>query len=192
MKTLIYLHGFNSSSQSHKATITSEWFAQHRANTQCLVPQLPDNPLLISSVISSFIDALPADSSLVGLLGSSMGGFFANYFSERLQLPAVLINPAVYPHKLLKEHLGLQNNPYTNTTYTLEENMIQPLQDLVVNNMAEPKKRMVLQQKGDEVLDYREAAAFYCEAQMHLEDGGNHSFQGYENWMPLIAKFFSM
>lgn len=192
MKTLIYLHGFNSSSRSYKSTVTKNWLAQHRSNTQCLVPQLPDNPLLIASHISSFIDDLPSDSSLVGLLGSSMGGFFANYFSERLQLPAVLINPAVYPHKLLKDYLGEQINPYTNAKYTLDDNMIRPLQDMVISNMAEPKKRLVLQQKGDEVLDYRDAEAFYSKAQMHLENGGDHSFQGYENWMPMIAEFFSL
>lgn len=121
-----------------------------------------------------------------------MGGFFANYFSERLQLPAVLINPAVYPHKLLKDYLGEQINPYTNAKYTLDDNMIRPLQDMVISNMAEPKKRLVLQQKGDEVLDYRDAEAFYSKAQMHLENGGDHSFQGYENWMPMIAEFFSL
>ncbi len=190
MKTLIYFHGFNSSANSRKATITRSWLANADFQVQCLVPQLPDEPTNVVETIERFISDLPETTQMLGFMGSSMGGFFANYFAERYELQAVLINPAVYPHRLLKSYLGKQRNPYTGNEYELTESMVSPLQDMVVTSMRNPASRMVLAQKGDEVLDYRETENFYRDAQLHIEEGGDHSFQDYERWLPRIAEFF--
>lgn len=45
-------------------------------------------------------------------------------------------------------------------------------------------------QTGDETLDYRLAADKYNGCQQLVEEGGNHTFEGYENWLPKIARFF--
>lgn len=192
MKTLIYLHGFNSSSQSHKATLTRDWLQQHYPEIDLLIPQLPDNPHRIPDIVDTLAKPLSEKGRLLGFIGSSMGGFFSNVFAEKYSLPAVLINPAVYPHRLLADYLGPQTNPYTGIGYTLDASMIAPLQDMLVQPRPSSAPRLVLVQTEDEVLDYRDAEAFYQNCDLHIEQGGDHSFQGYENWLPKIARFFNL
>jgi len=162
---------------------------RHKPHAQCLAPQLPDNPLIVPDAIDAFVGQHLADNELLGFIGSSMGGFFANVMAQRYQLPATLINPVVYPHQRMLEFLGDQQNPYTGAHYTLSADMLQPLEAMLVQPTT---PRLVLVQEGDEVLDYREAQAFYRVSQLHVEAGGDHSFQGYENWLPQIASFFQL
>ena len=62
-----------------------------------------------------------------GLMGSSLGGYLSTYLSEKFELPAVLINPAVKPFELLDDHLGEQQNPYTHEVYHVTEAHLQQL-----------------------------------------------------------------
>ncbi|MGO2318951.1 MAG: YqiA/YcfP family alpha/beta fold hydrolase, partial [Vibrio toranzoniae] len=41
---LLYIHGFNSSSRSHKATVMADYCAEHRADIKVITPQLPSFP----------------------------------------------------------------------------------------------------------------------------------------------------
>ncbi len=201
MSTLFYLHGFNSSTGSYKACQTREWFATNKPAVKFVVPQLPDHPGQIPDVIDRAIELHTgvrasqlesACNSDVALIGSSMGGFFANYFAEKYRCKAVLINPVVFPHRMLQDHLGRHRNPYTGVEYSLEQGMIAPLSNQVVRNMHSPARRFVMLQKGDEVLDYREAENFYASSHLHVEDGGDHSFVNYDRWLPRIALFLGL
>ena len=44
-------------------------------------------------------------------------------------------------------------------------------------------------QSGDEVLDHREALAFYAGAYQLVEGGGDHAFAGFERHVPSILRF---
>lgn len=44
MSVLLYLHGFNSSPQSVKATLLQKWMQQHHPQVRMIIPQLPDYP----------------------------------------------------------------------------------------------------------------------------------------------------
>ena len=41
---LLYIHGFNSSSRSHKANVMANYCAEHRADIKVVTPQLPSFP----------------------------------------------------------------------------------------------------------------------------------------------------
>lgn len=181
--------------------LTRQWFAANKPDVEVIVPQLPDDPTEISDTITQLIEAaifqpspsnVAVPSEALFLMGSSMGGFFANYFAELYACKAVLINPVVYPHIMLGDHLGDHRNPYTGVEYSLEKGMIAPLQKQLIASMRDPKKRLVMLQTGDEVLDFREAESFYADSNLFVETGGDHSFVGFESWLPRIANFLGV
>ena len=100
-----------------------------------------------------------------------------------------MINPAVYPHKLLEKYIGLQQSPYTGEQFEFREEYLQQLQDSLVTEMVKPELRMVLLQTGDETLDYHQAETYYSQSNCIVEPGGNHSFINYPRHLPAIANF---
>ena len=101
---LLYLHGFRSSPQSAKARITAAWVARHRADVVWRCPQLPPSPREAMALVESIVAAWPANAS--GLVGSSLGGFYATAAAERHGLRAALLNPATDPARDLEKYIG--------------------------------------------------------------------------------------
>ena len=188
MKTLIYLHGYNSSPLSHKAQLTLQFMGKYHPDVQCLVPQLSFAPAKAIEQITKLMDALEDPV----IIGSSLGGYYANFFVEQYGCKAVLVNPAVYPDQLLKAYLGPQSNDYTGETYTLTTQHMVELRALAVAPISEPKKRLLMVQTADETLDFSEATHFYRASRSIIEYGGDHSFIGYDQWLPAIANFLAL
>lgn len=186
MQELIYIHGFNSSAQSQKARETAAWLARHQPAVRLHAPTLPNDPesalLLLEKTVKTCHHA-------PGLIGSSMGGFFATILSERHALPAVLINPAVHPHRLLRHYLGPNQNPYTGVRYVLTEAHIGQLRDMEVSAIRHPERLWVLLKQGDETLDYRLAVSWYAGCAVEVAAGGNHAFEDYASRLPEIYAF---
>ena len=194
---LVYLHGFNSSAKSEKARIALRWFKQYKPSCVIWVPTLPWEPEKAIALVQKKLDesfsrqraAGQGDNASPVFIGSSLGGFYANYFAEKYPSRAVLINPSVYPYITLRDRLGPQQNPYTGEKYVLTMAFSLQLEKLYVSEMAHPENRLVLLQTGDETLDYREAESYYAKASCVVEQGGNHGFVGFENHLPAIGRF---
>ncbi len=193
MKTLLYLHGYNSSPNSFKAQQTLEFISRHHQHVQCLVPQLTFSPAQAIDLIRAEIDkALQDHQAEVAIIGSSLGGYYANYLVERYACKAVLVNPAVYPDRLLQDYLGPQINDYTGETYTLTPQHMIELRDLAIAQPAAPQKRFLLLQTDDETLDFAEASDYFYACKSIIEYGGDHSFKNFERWLPAIADFLEL
>lgn len=184
---VIYLHGFLSSPQSVKAQATKEYVSEHFPNLVFEVPQLSNYPLEAAADIERLI--VKHQGKDLRFIGSSMGGFLSTHFVEKLGGKAVLINPAVRPFELLADYLGPHVNPYTEQAFTLTDQHIQDLISLNTESVADHPAYSVYLQTGDETLDYRQAENKYRDALLHIEEGGDHSFQGYEKHLPDIFKF---
>lgn len=186
-QVLVYLHGFLSSPQSVKCQATLDYMAQHHPDITLVAPQVPYYPEEAIEKLTALVE--PHQQSQIGYIGSSMGGFMSTQLMQRFPGKAVLINPAVTPHILLKHYLGDHVHPHTNESFTLVEAHMQQLESLVVPKLARPENFWVLLQEDDETLDYQEAVEKYKECQLTVEAGGDHSFQGYENHLPDIVRF---
>lgn len=184
-KLVVYLHGFASSSQSEKALLTADYFARELPQHLLLVPDLPYTPADAMAYLQALLQGRRPDA----LIGSSLGGFLATVLAEQYQCHAALINPAVRPHLLLAKHLGRYYHPVRQQHYDVTEDHLPLLAQLAPAKPKNPALYQVLLQSGDEVLNYRDAVDFYQHCQLDVQEGGDHSYQGYANRLPDIVKF---
>ncbi len=186
---LFYIHGFNSSPQSAKARVLADYLARLHPEVQYHVPVLPYDPALAIKILGDAIEQCLPDP--VGLLGSSLGGFYGSWAAERYGVPLVLINPAVRPYELLKDHLGEQTNIYTGERYVFTARHIDVLRSLDVA-VTQPERYLLLTQTGDETLDYRQGVEKFHASRQVVEQGGSHGFDGFENHLPTIIEFLGV
>ncbi len=129
----------------------------------------------------------------MGLIGSSLGGYYALNLAVRFDLPAVLVNPAVSAHLDLAKHQGEHVHPYTGEQFEVGEEQLAALAELHVQPQAnEYQKILLLVQTGDETLDYQKACAQLSKARRIIEYGGDHSFTHFERWLPEIIRFLRL
>ncbi|EGR1222123.1 esterase YqiA [Vibrio parahaemolyticus] len=188
---LLYIHGFNSSPLSMKANLMREYCAQHRPDIKVIVPQLPCFPEQAAQLLLDIAEQYKDDYN-IGLVGSSLGGYMSTWLNAKYGFKAVVVNPAVKPYELLVDYLGEQTNPYTHETYTLEACHIDELKALDVQSIASSHSFWLLQQTEDEVLDYRQAVDKFAKAKQTVEQGGDHSFVGFERYPAKIIEFLEL
>jgi len=195
-QNILYIHGFNSSPLSMKAEQTREFLAKNYPHIGFYCPQLAVTPNVAIKQLEKLIDNDIKDGDQWFLMGSSLGGYFSSYLSEKYNIPAVLINPAIKPYELLEDYIGEQINPYTQEVYQVDIEHIHELKNI---EQKAPKKDdirknnyLVMVQTGDEVLDYQQAIEKYQHCQIRIEKGGDHSFIGFEQVLPKVADFFQL
>ena len=188
---IIYLHGFNSSPKSYKAQLFLQHMTAIGQRGNLIIPDISPYPDCAIEQVSDLIDAayLEDDSVSLCFVGSSLGGYYATWFAEKMNCPAVLINPSVKPYETLAGYLGENANFFTNEKWTFNQSHIQQLLDIDVGNITQPERYLVLLQTGDETLDYRQAEKKYQNCHLQIEQGGDHSFLGFDNHIEAILKF---
>jgi len=187
--TIVYLHGLNSAPASVKARALGEAIAAlpDMSRPEYVVPQLHHQPAVAMRAVTAWIDERrPAALTFVG---SSLGGFYTAWLAERYGAKAVMINPSVRPFTDLERYLGLQRNLYTGETYELTREHFAELTALRITRITRPERYFLLTQTGDEVLDWREAVAYYAGAWQFVQGGGSHAFQDFESQIPAILRF---
>jgi predicted esterase YcpF (UPF0227 family) len=177
---IVYLHGFNSSAQSHKAQVLGRYLQERGLGAKYACPDLPPHPAEAVRVMEAMPNAC--------FVGSSLGGFYATYMAEKHGARAVLINPAIDPHVGLRAYLGPQKNLHTSEPYELTEAYLKAWQDLYVPRIT-PERYLLLVETGDEVLDYRRAVERYAGAEQIVLPGGDHSLQSFSEHLARIVAF---
>lgn len=184
---IIYLHGFASSSYSSKAQKFKQYFSKL---DKFASPNLTHIPRLATYNAEELINIFLAQGDEVHLIGSSLGGYYASYFANKYNLKAVLINPSVYPFATLKKFSEEDCRSYFDDSafeFTVEHG--EHLRDYQVETYKDVSKFLVCLQKGDEVLDYRQAEKKLAGASFIIEEGGDHSFTNISDHFEQIANF---
>jgi predicted esterase YcpF (UPF0227 family) len=186
--TFVYLHGFRSSPASVKAAQFAGAIAALPIESRpaLRVPALDHRPAMALSQIESL---LAAAASPVCIVGSSLGGFYATVAAERYGVAAVLINPAIRPDESLRDYVGAQTNLYTGERFDVIPAHFDELRAMRINRITRPNRYWLLVQTGDDVLDYRQAVAFYAGAWQFVQGGGDHAFAGFDAQIPAILRF---
>ena len=190
MKTtrLLYLHGFKSSPQSYKARLLAAHMQAKGCEDLLICPQLPVYPEQARLAMEEIVERALADGDL-NIAGSSLGGYYATYLAEKYETNAVLVNPSVKPYETLAAYLGENKSYYSDDVWNFDESHIEQLKTMDIDVLADPARYYVLLQTGDETLDYRQAADKYKQTDCIIEQGGDHSFIGFDRYITKILQF---
>jgi predicted esterase YcpF (UPF0227 family) len=181
----VYLHGFISSPASRKAMMLGDYVRGCVSGLDYRVPALHERPKQAMDQVHATCAGVARED--LTLVGSSLGGFYATVAAERLGCRAALLNPAVHPHRHFPKYLGPQRNLYTGEAFELTWDHVNELHALDVPAITDPGRYWLFVETGDEVLDYREAVAFYEGALQDVVRGGDHSLTTFPERIPDIV-----
>lgn len=181
---ILYLHGFCSSPASWKSRLLAEEMARRGLADQFACPQLSPVPDQAIAEASRLIEAA---GGRVTLVGSSLGGHYANHLAEKYGLNAVLINPAVVDRLDLADFVGEHANFHSGERFTFSAAHAAQLKAQVAR--PTPERYWLLLEEGDEVLDWRQARDFYAGCRQTVLAGGDHSFTMFPDFVPQLIEF---
>ncbi|MDP2134799.1 MAG: YqiA/YcfP family alpha/beta fold hydrolase, partial [Sulfuritalea sp.] len=180
---ILYLHGFTSGPQSHKAQALGARMRAHGLGDGFLSPQLPAAPADAVALAEDLIRR----HAVTTVIGSSLGGYYATYLAETFDLKGVLVNPAVVAHLSLQQYVGPQRWLYTGESFEFTLEHVEQLRAIGIPLLAKPERFWLLVEEGDETLDYRDAVRRYAGARQTVLPGGDHSFTRWNDYLdPII------
>ncbi len=183
---VLYIHGFASSGEGTKARIFREHYRKEG------VPFMAPSLSFIPELAVGTLEEIVRNCKDVALIGSSLGGYYAIFLAKKYGLKAVLINPSITPQQTLKKVIGEVNCFYDGQSrFCWDEKHIEMLEEFKVN-YPPVERLLLLAQKGDETLDYRVAQEYLEGAQMLIEEGGSHSFDGIARHFGTIDGFLGI
>ncbi len=182
---ILYIHGFSSSGNATKANILRKHFGESKV----IAPTLPVNPVKTIALLHNIIDD---GSGEIFAIGSSLGGFYANYMHKKCNLPCLLLNPSVQPHITLENRIGLGMHfrQGTNEKFELTERHIEIFKGLfeeVVCVKADPKLLNIIICKNDDLLDHSKTLELMNEANsLKVLKTGGHTMTNFESQISYI------
>ncbi len=182
---ILYLHGFCSSPESLKAKLLGDAMRARGLADRFFCPALSPVP---NEAIAQAENILRSQNGPLTLVGSSLGGFYSTYLTEKHDLRAALINPAVVAPLSLNAYIGTQQNLHTGETFEFTAEHIEQLRALECGTIT-PERYLLLVETGDEVLDYRQAVARYAGCRQEIFPGGDHSFTRFPDLLPQLFEF---
>ena len=187
---VVYLHGFRSSPNSTKAVMTGEAvraLSSEGYSYEWYCPQLLASPKESLEMVIKHINQAKFDRMVI--IGSSLGGFYTNYLAEKYHCKGIALNPAVYAARELEPHVGMMTAYDSEEPFDFKAEYIDELRALQVDSITDPSRYFLIAAKGDELLDWKEMAAFYPGAKQLILEGGDHGISDYANHLPAVIDF---
>ena len=166
----------------------ADWVAANRPGLAWACPQLPPSPAAALADIRAITAGWPAATS--GVIGSSLGGFYATIAAESLGCRAVLVNPAVDPARDLAAHIGRQTMYHSaGESFDFRAEYVDELAAMTPPTpLTRPLDILAIIAKGDEVLDWREMTARYAQGPLKLIAGSDHGLSDFEAHVPDLLR----
>lgn len=190
---ILYLHGFRSSPRSYKASLMARAMKERDLSERWVCPQLPASPAQAITLANRLIEqardcGLNPETELV-IIGSSLGGYYANYLAEKWRCRAAVLNPAVYPAQTLAAQTGVHTHYHSGDPFVFLPEYVDELGEFATGKPAQPERYYLLACKGDEVLDWRDMAGWYAGSHGRILEGGDHGISDFERWLPEVLDF---
>ena len=130
-----------------------------------------------------------------GIVGSSLGGYYATVLAETLGAPvrAVLLNPAIEPARDLAGYVGEISAWHSDERFEFRTDFIDELRAMRPARITVPQRYLAVVAKGDEVLDWREMSARYAGCHVELLEGSDHALSDFErDQLGLVLRFLGL
>lgn len=192
---LLYLHGFRSSPRSAKAQQAAQWVRERHPGLTWWCPQLPPSPRQALDMVMQGVAGWPV--ATLGVMGSSLGGFYATCVAEATGCRAVLLNPAVYPARDLARHIGEQTAWHDpGERFFFEPRFVDELRAMAGGergrDITRPERYFAVIAQGDEVLDWREMTGRYPGARIKLLAGSDHALTDFPDHLGEAMGFLGL
>ena len=188
---LLYLHGFRSSPQSAKARQAAGRVQARHPELVFWCPQLPPSPREAMEMVLQGTAGWPRAG--MGVIGSSLGGFYATCVAEATGCRAVLLNPAVEPARDLGKYIGEQTAWHDpDERFFFAPHFVDELRALQCGPVAHPERYFAVIAKGDEVLDWREMTARYPGIRIKLLEGSDHGLSDFDGHIDEVFNFLDL
>ena len=173
---ILYVHGFASAGCSVKGRILAEEYPGFNV----LTPTLSADP----ETAVKQLEQLTQTCKNIVMVGSSLGGFYADYFNIRYDIPCVLVNPLVDADDLTR-FIGQNTNMYTGETFIFSERQLRYLKKLQAEKIRRgypDVPECIFVAEDDELLDPAKARGYFqAENQILLFcRSGGHRFENKE------------
>ncbi len=182
--TLIYLHGFNSDGTGLKPDQLRKNFPE----ALLLAPDLEANP---QQVVEQVQQLLNTSIPPIYLVGSSLGGFYAYYFSAIFSIPCFLYNPSLNPHRTLHRGIGHHQTWIKGRDYHFKAAYLPMLEALKKEAEALVQQYLLnfFLATDDDVLDLSPIPGLFPAAN-HLSwhPKASHSFSKFKKTMPTVRQ----
>jgi predicted esterase YcpF (UPF0227 family) len=188
---LLYLHGFRSSPQSTKATKVGAWIAAHRPDVVWWCPQLAVSPAAAMRDVFAGIADWPSERT--GIIGSSLGGFYATVVAERHGGRAVVLNPAVHAARDLAKAIGTTTTWHSGAPMEFRREHVDELRALAPpTELTSPERYFAVIATGDEVLSWREMRERYAKCRLRVVEGSDHALSDFDEHLPAVLAFLDL
>lgn len=182
--SMIYFHGFNSDGHGWKFQALRKYFKQCQVHS----PDLPAAPMQVIETVKPIVESAPG---IVFLVGTSLGGFYAYYFSAIYGYPCFLFNPSVKPHQTLHRGIGRHKTFTKRRDYHFVEKYLHDLAAL--KQLADEKvvaaNLNFFLATDDDVLDLSPIPDLFPSANfMQWFDQVGHGFSQFREALPQVEK----
>jgi predicted esterase YcpF (UPF0227 family) len=184
---ILYLHGFRSSPSSFKAQTAADYMGRHGLAGHFFCPQLPESPFQSVSLAAQLMEG--HDPGRILLIGSSLGGYYANFLAERIGCKAVLLNPVIDPWNVRADIENPSGGQELAEWERDREKYAAELESFLVRKITRPERYLLIAATGDELLDYRQMRAHYEGAYQIIIEGSDHSLSEFPDYLDDILAF---
>ena len=191
---ILYLHGFRSSPKSFKAQLLAQAMKDRGLGNEWVCPQLPASPQRAIELANHLLEqhlghAAPAGDSRLTIMGSSLGGYYANSLAEHWKCRAVVLNPAVYAARDLATQVGEHTQYHSDDPFIFRREYVDELAEMAVGKPSHPERYLLVAAKGDEVLDWQEMVAWYAGCRQRVLEGSDHGLSDFADYLPEVLDF---
>lgn len=140
---ILNIHGFASSGENSKSKLLLEY------NKNVISPTLPIDPTRSLKILNDIIQS----NDITLIVGTSMGGFYANLLSNKYNISSILINPSTKPSVTLGKKVGVHKNYKTNEEFELTQEHINIFKEIEITQSFDLGFQTVLLGEHDDVID---------------------------------------